>query len=341
MSELKFEAAGAGALLRADARVDPGIRVVFSQSAAALAALVALASGAQAPQRGRVVLDGAAPATSPALRRRIAALLAAEFFPFGGDVRSTVERVLQARGDDRSVDALLGTLGFVARARTPVNLLDASERRSLALALALHHTQASLFALFEPLTATHALEPGVIHELISERARAGAIVLVATASADVAAALGGAELEIEGGVLRPAVPQIAPAGVPCTLYVETRAPQQLIGAVSADQAVSGVFWNEQQAPELVAISGSDLDALARALARAATETGVSVTRVSHSTPFVASDPATQATYATPAAYTTQPAHPLDPQAARPPDQSVSMPTAFADPTRRNDPPEGS
>jgi ABC-type taurine transport system ATPase subunit len=355
MSELAFEAAGAGALLRADLRIEPGLRVVFSQSTAALATLVALASGAQAPQRGRVVLDGAPPATSPALRRRIAALLAFEFLPPAKDVRSAVERVLKARGDEREASTLLGALGFLARAGTKVGSLDASERRSLALGLALHHPQASLIALFEPLAATHTLEPSSIQELIAERARAGAIVLVATASQDVTAAFGGAHLEIEGGVLRPAVPQVAPRGVPCSLYVETPAPQQLIGALSTDQAVSGVFWNEQQAPELVALSGSDLDALGRVVARAASAAGVPITRVTHSAPLPgpahaaaggAFAPGAQlGAYAPPNAFgepsadATPAAHPLDPQAARPPDQSVSMPTAFADPTRRGPPEE--
>jgi hypothetical protein len=159
--------------------------------------------------------------------------------------------------------------------------------------------------------------------------------------------------------------------VPCALYVETSAPHELLGAVSTDPAVLGVFWNEQQAPDLVSLSGNDLDALGRVVARAASERSIPILRVSHSAaplPAAASgsgawSPAAGSTALAPGAYPQstpafapsqpspgfatdtfvppQTAHPLDPQAARPPDQSVSMPTAFADPARRNAPPEGS
>lgn len=338
MSELRFEAAGSGALLRADARLEAGLWVTVSQSAPALASLVALASGVEPPALGRVLLDGAPPSTSPAARRRIAALLAFEFLPPGGSVRGAVARVLSARGDVRDADSLLARLGFVARAKIPVNELDAAERRSLALGLALHHEQARLFALFEPLAANHGLEPDEIRRLLAARVEAGAIVLVATSNPDAAASLGGARLEIQNGVLCSAVPTLAPVGAPSVLYVETREPQRLVTAVAGDPAVSGVAWNEAQLPHLVALHGPDLEALAAALARAASEAQIPLDRVSHSaTPPPAASPA-ESGLEPPAA---QPAALFDPQAARPPDQSVVMPTAFAEPTRPGGPREGS
>jgi ABC-type taurine transport system ATPase subunit len=336
VTELRFEAAGAGALLRADARLEPGLWVTVSPSAPALASLVALAGGVQAPALGRVLFDGAPPATSPVVRQRIATLLAFEYLPPGGTVRNAVARVLAARGERRDVDAFLAKLGFLARAGSPINDLDAGERRSLALGLALFHEKARLLALFEPLAANQALEPADIRGLLDERAAAGAVVLVATASHDTAASLGGARLSIENGLLGPALPALAAPRTPSVLYVKTPEAQRLVAAVATDPAVSGVSWNVAQAPELVALYGAELDALGRVLGRAATDTSIAIEEVIHGAlaPAALAAPAPQGPYAFQA--TPGP----DPQAARPPDQSVSMPTAFADPTRRS-PPEGS
>ncbi|HEY3498967.1 MAG TPA: hypothetical protein VGK73_29955 [Polyangiaceae bacterium] len=331
---LSLEALGGGALLRADARLEAGLWVAQSANPHALAALVALASGVETPARGRVLLDGVSPAGRPEVRARIAALLAAESLPPGRDVRTAVGRVLRARGDRRDAGAMLELIGMSGFARRPVIDLDAMERRALALGLALEHPTARLFALFEPFSAHHLLSPPEIQRRLEERARSSAIVLVATASPAVAALLGGAHLEIESGLLRPAVPR-PPLGVPALLYVETPEAQRLVSAVASDAAVTGVFWNERETPRMVTLYGADLEALGHAVTRAAAAGSVPIDRIGHAPAATrevapATSPATNAPPPLPASA-------IDPQAARPSDQSVAMPTSFAVPARPGSP----
>ena len=333
--ELQLEALGGGALLRADARLGPGLWVALSANAQALAALVSLASGVENPARGRVLFGGATPTTTPDVRRRIAALLASESLPAGRNVRDAVRRVLTARGDHRDTGALLELIGMSTLAERAVPELDAAERRSVALGLALEHPTAQLFALYEPFSANHWLSPPEIQRRLEERARAGAIVLVATASPAVAALLGGAHFEIESGLLRPAVAH-APIATPAWLYVRTPEPRRLLSAIASDGALTGVFWNELEAPHLVTLYGTDVEELGRAVARVAAEASLTIEQVS-------SAPAPRELGAPGAATSAPPAlsaPALDPQAARPPDQSVSMPTEFAVPTRPGGSPEG-
>jgi ABC-type transport system involved in cytochrome c biogenesis ATPase subunit len=341
-AELVLDAAGGGALLRADARFAGGLWVVQSPAAQALSSLIALASGVEAPARGRVTFASAPPFTTPEVRRQIAALLAFETFPEGGDLRSAVARAFLARGEPRNVDAFLAEFGFMARARKPVNDLDAAERRALALGLALHHEKARLLALYEPLSANQAKDADHLRTSLERRAEDGAVVLIATASAAVAAAFGGAHFVIEGGVLRSAA-SVTPLGVPSLLSVETPEPKRLIAAVSTEQGVSGVVWNEREAPFTVVIHGSDVETLGTALGRAVAMASVPIERVR---PWTSAQPlhaSGQPLYASGQPGTALPpvAHPLDPQAARPADQSVAMPTAFADPTRPSGPTEAS
>lgn len=324
---LAFEHVADGALFGANARFEAGCWPVVGASMAPLATLVTLAAGAHLPARGRVSLSGAVLFDDPSARRSVGSLLAYEALPPDRNVESAVSRILSARGDAVPARTHLASLGLEGWGKRPVSDLDSAELRSLALGLALAHEQARLLVLYEPF-ATLALAPELVRERMLERAERGAIVLVATTSYDVARSLGGVAYQLDSGVLNPARIPLGPIAAPCLLSVRTPEPERLVAVLSADPAVAGARHDPATTANTVYVHGDDLEALALAVGRAALGHGIDI------------DSVVSATLAPSAATAAQPTSPnvtvsTTPD-ARPADQSVSMPTAFADPTRPPD-----
>lgn len=324
---LAFEQVADGALFGANARLDAGCWPVVGASVAPLATLVALAAGAHLPARGRVSLSGVALFGDPVARRSVGSLLAYEALPPDRNVESAVSRVLSARGDTVPARTHLGSLGLESWSQRPVSDLDSAELRSLALGLALAHERARLLALYEPF-ATLALAPELVRERILERAEQGAVVLVATTSYDVARSLGGVAYQLDAGMLNPARIPLGPIAAPCLLSVRTPEPERLIAALSDDPAVAAARHDPVTSTNTVYLHGHDLEALALAVGRAALGHGLDI------------DSVVSTTFPPPAAHAARPANPNVTVGVaadtRPPDQSVGMPTAFADPTRPPD-----
>jgi ABC-type taurine transport system ATPase subunit len=325
---LSFDHVADGSLFGANVRFEAGCWPVVGASVPPLVTLIALAAGAQAPARGRVSLAGSTLYGAPQTRRLVGSLLAYEALPPERDVESAVGLVLAARGDTVPARTYLGSLGLESWSQRAVLDLDRAESRSLALGLALGHEQARLLALYEPFAATHALAPELVRERILERAQQGVIVLVATTSYDLARSLGGVAYQLDAGMLRPASTPLGPIVAPCSLTVRTPDPERLVAAVSDDPAVAAARHDPIGAPRSVYLHGQDLEALALAVGRAALQHALSIDGISPTT------------FAAPArlpdtlAQTTNASASAAPQ--RPPDQSVTMPTTFADPTRPPD-----
>jgi len=147
-----LQGAALGALRGADLELAPGRYVVLSSEREPLADLVAVLCGREPPRQGQVLVDGAAPAASPALRRRLAALLPDEALPPAKTVSQSLEKALAARGASSGAAAsLLEDAGLARLAALAPAALGARATRSVALALALAHSSAELFALHEPL----------------------------------------------------------------------------------------------------------------------------------------------------------------------------------------------
>jgi ABC-type taurine transport system ATPase subunit len=322
---LAFEHVADGALLGADARFEAGCWPVVGGSVAALATLIALAAGTRAPSRGRVTCSGSTPYTDPRTRRAVGSLLAAETLPAERDIEAAISRILAARGDTVPARTHLASFGLESWSKRAVSDLDIAECRSLALGLALGHDQARWLALYEPFAATHALAPELVRERILERAQAGAVVLIATTSYDVARSLGGVAYQLDTGVLRPASIPIGPIAAACLLTVRTSDPERLVAALSGDPAVAAVRHEPAVDPHTVHLHGHDLEALALALGRATLQHALSIEGV---TPTTLAAPGSVQQTATANVGSTH--------EQRPPDQSVTMPTAFADPTRPPD-----
>ncbi len=340
-----LERVGQGALVLADARFGPGLHVVVGDAAAALSTLVNLVAGTSSPRRGRVLCDGKNPHASPEARAGIAALLATETLPMATTVAAAVERVLLARGQAPSPTALLAEQGLEAWARRRPADLDAAERRRVALALALAHPRPAVMALFEPFQANGAASSEPLRAALLGRAAGGAVVLVATTNPTALRAVPAARLSLQGGTLVPARPEALLAPGLASLRVQSDAPQRLVHALSADESVSGVHWHEGAEPGVVVAFGPELEALAASVARAAETSGASLERLFPATaprpPAPGAPPPAAAQAMAPGApplpwpSTPSGAPPAAPDAtsSRAPDQSVRMPTSFADPTR--------
>jgi ABC-type thiamine transport system ATPase subunit len=342
VSELVLEAVSDGPLFRVDARFGPWTSAVLGSDPLSLATLVDVSAGVRAPGRGRVLLDGAPLHASPDRRRGTATLLAVEALPGFRRVADGVALVLEARGERRKPAALLEEVGLGAWAARFARDLDASEARTLALALALAHPSPRLVALYEPFSAGRSLGADFVRAGIARTTAAGAVVLVATQSLDDARSLGAAPFVLDRGTLASVrdVPLGAAPGTDQAFVVETTDARRLTAALAGDPAVRGVRFGEELAPGTVIVLGSDVEAVASAVTRALSEESLGV-RSLRLAPlpldaFVAAQwaasPSTfgyapaPAPYAQPAAYGAG-------TAPAPPDQSVSMPTEFADPTR--------
>ncbi len=385
MSELVLSGLYDGPLLGVNGRFGAGSWIVLGTDAAALSTFVALVAGSRAPRRGVVRYAGHVAHTTPELRRVTAALFADESLPAVGRVRDAVQTILSARADRRGARELLDAVGLADWGARRAKDLDASERRNLALALALTHADARLVVLYEPLAAGRGLGADFVRNGVARAVENGAVVLVATQSLEDARVLGGEPVLLDRGILTsaPNAPLGSPAGGEQTFVVETPDARRLAAALGREPAVRGVRWNEEHAPETVLVFGSDTERLASAITKVVSEESLSVrslalTRQPLPALLAASaaaapayaygaPPAQQYPYGAPAAtpaypygapppqypYGAPPAQPpaygaapppqaaapaagalpVDTTAAAPANQSVGMPTAFADPTK--------
>ncbi|HVR18770.1 MAG TPA: hypothetical protein VMS65_03715 [Polyangiaceae bacterium] len=334
MSELVLQALVDGPLLGVNARFGPGSFAVLGADAAALANLVALLAGARAPRRGLVLLDGSPLHASPEQRRVTAALFADEPLPALGSVSDVLRAIFAARSDPREPRAVLEAAGLGDwGARRPRDL-DVSERRTLSLVVALGHPSPRLLVLYEPLAAGRGLDGHYVREGVARALGAGAIIVFATQSLDDARSLGGVPSLLHAGVLTNVAD--APLGGSLdgdrALVVETPDARRFAAALARDPSVRGVRWDEASSPDSVFVFGSETERLASAVARVAATESLRVRGIALSPlPLAALLAPPPGAFAAP--YGGYPPAPQVPPAPSPPNQSVTMPTSFADPTR--------
>jgi ABC-type transport system involved in cytochrome c biogenesis ATPase subunit len=296
MTQAQFLGAALRQLRSADLELAPGRYVTLSSEPEPLQALIALASGQETPARGSVLLDGIAPAASPEARRRIAALLADEALPPDRNTERSVARVLSARGDNAGDAArVLADAGLAQLAALPTTALAARETRSVALALALAHERAELFALHEPL-ATSLTKSSVLEALDRHVAR-GAIVFCTTTSTADAVLLGGQWLCVELGRLR-AEPGERPRlgfGPWQQVLVEASDAQSL--ALLLHASPHGLSTELGSEPSVLKVTGPALDVTVRELIGLARQHGIEIRRLSATVPPVESLLAARAGFA--------------------------------------------
>lgn len=335
MTTLELSQVRSGPVLMADARLGSGLTLVVGEGRTALSRLVELAAGLERPTRGRVLLDGADPYGSPALRKGIAALLGSERLPLAPTVVTAVDRALTARGDDRRGSAVLEEAGLRAWSERKPADLDPTELRAVGLALALSHRRARLLALTDPFHVGSGIGADFVKEALRRHSGSGAVVLVALADAAPLRSFSAQRLELRGGFLGAARPGLGLFRGSVALQTRTPDPQRLVKALADEPAAAGVRWDERAAPGVVVVLGVELEALASAVSHAAATAGVAIDALVPATLPVPEAPVAPPPQqgGWPGAYG-GPAPGLPPLAApRTPDQSVGMPTEFAAPPR--------
>jgi ABC-type thiamine transport system ATPase subunit len=276
--------AALGQLRGAHLELVPGRYVVLSTEREPLVSLIAVLAGREPPRSGRVLLDGNAPCSSPEARRQVAALFQDEVLPPARTVEQSVGKALAASGAAAGDAArLLRDAGLSQLANLAPGTLGQGETRSVALALALAHETAQLFALHEPLT-TLVQGSFVLARLDAHTAR-GAIVLTATTSPADATALGGHWLCVELGRLlwETATPRLG-AGAWQQVLVETpdaRALSRLL-----HDSPHGLLTELGASPSSLKVTGPALDVTVAELSTLARQHGLELRRIQAAIPPV-------------------------------------------------------
>jgi ABC-type nitrate/sulfonate/bicarbonate transport system ATPase subunit len=271
-----LQSAALGALRGADLDLAPGRYVVLSNEPGTLEALLALLSGREPPRSGRVLLDGNAPARTPSLRRRIAAVFEDESLPPAATTLGAVERALALRGQASSL-ARAALAGAELAHLSDVNPGALAERdvRAVALALALAHDGAELLLLHEPLTT--AFPRRALLEALEQRTLQGATIIVTTASSADAVTLGGEWLCVELGRLRAAAPPRLGVGPWQRVVVACSNAAELARALHDSPLGLAVELGVE--PGTVNVTGSALDVTVRELIALSRARGLELTRI--------------------------------------------------------------
>ena len=167
------------------------ILAVRGPSGSGKSSLLTMLGGLIAPSGGTVTLDGApvTPGSDLALRRRFGFILQGYGLVAALTARENVAVVLQAaavpRAEVRSrVEAVLERVGLAPVADHLVEDLSGGQQQRVAVARALV-TAADVLLADEPTAELDADNRGLIVSLLIERARAGAVVIIASHDPDV------------------------------------------------------------------------------------------------------------------------------------------------------------
>jgi putative ABC transport system ATP-binding protein len=170
------------------------VLAVRGPSGSGKSSLLAILGGLVAPGGGAVTLDGApvAPSSDLALRRRFGLVLQGYGLVAALTARENVAVVLQAAGVPRAqvrsrVQDVLERVGLASVAEHLVEDLSGGQQQRVAVARALV-TAADVLLADEPTAELDAENRGLIVSLLAERARAGAVVVIASHDPEVVGA---------------------------------------------------------------------------------------------------------------------------------------------------------
>lgn len=280
MSELRIEALNHAQLSNVSVSFTAGAQVVIGSERDGTGTLIQLAAGLLEPAMGRVLLDGVAPWSHAATRRRIASLCADERLLPARDVAGAVGLALRARGDSRSALSVLDAAGLTHFAAQRVSQLTAREARAIALSIALSQPEPALLALHEPLSVVGFVQPEFVLQTLARLAAAGAIVLCTASRSEDAARLSERASALERGMWLGAALARPPLGT-ITLRVHTPEPRRLAARLSEAPDISGVEWTGGQ--ELL-VHGSELERLAYSVVANARAEAIRITALKQDAP---------------------------------------------------------
>ena len=265
----------------------PGVHAVIGTFSDGCALLLAVIVGAAKVQGGRIrVLDGAP--TDARARPQIARVGFDPSLPDGLRVDEALALASVLRGDSpRAAPERLSVLGLEALARRPVRSLSRGEARAVALTEGLTSSRVAVLVIEEPLSSSDARTARRIVETLRDKARSGCAIVVATASLRDAGDLADDYVLMRAGTLVGqttsvnTLASVAPDGAGLALIArDATDARRLVAALASEAEVAGV----ELLASVVKVRAADPVALARAVARAATQANVNVIEIRRETP---------------------------------------------------------
>ena len=257
------------------ARLEAGVHALLGGKDDGVAIVLGLVAGSVALRGGRLLVDGLA-AGAARVRPSVAHVALDVALPEALRVDEALAVASSIRGGPSGgAAARLDPFGLAPLARRLIRTLSLEEKRAVAIVEALTGG-ARVVLVEEPLASVDPRAVGAIEQALRERARAGACVVVATASVRDARTLADDVLVFDRGRLvrhAPAtdpLPLTGPGGA--VVHAVVSDPPRLAAALARDPAVTGVALE----PRAVVVRGADAIALARAVAAAARESDVVV-----------------------------------------------------------------
>jgi ABC-type multidrug transport system ATPase subunit len=241
--------------------------------------LLALIAGRERPRAGSVQVTDGEP-TRADVRPRIAYVPLHPVLPEALRVDEVLRTAAAIRGDAPADPAArLAVLGVESLARRPVRSLFVEEVHTVALAEALTSSRAQVLLFEEPLLALDPRATSRVAEAIRARAREGRAVVVATASVRDSAELADDHLLLRGGkVVGRGGSGMDGAALPADgarLRIVSSDAQELLAAIAHEEAVEAVARRDAA----VIVRGRSASALAEAVGRAVTISGVEITEL--------------------------------------------------------------
>jgi ABC-2 type transport system ATP-binding protein len=257
----------------------PGLHALVGAPSDGTGAIAKLVGGIEPPARGEVVVGGRAPSRHPDLRARIGVSLETPYLPVARRVADLLRRVDGLRGGTAAMDAL-SEFGVAHWADRKMADLPQRDRRALELLIAVSTPDPLALSLTEPGADASSLDRQALRAALARAADGGACVIVATASMGDAVELCRTIHVLDRGNIARWVPvdeagALAP-GRSVALRVEVDLPRLLVATLADDPAIVGIDWDQQDRRASLTVRGDDLDALALAVARAASTSGASV-----------------------------------------------------------------
>lgn len=276
---LEFRAVHAPPLRGMSLSLGPGVYCLLADTKHGAPELVELIAGVRAPSRGRVLLGGKPPHSDPLIRRRVGSVLAFERLPPAATVLASVQAAIHYRSGSDDAQQVLGGVGLSSWADRPLSSLEPGERRAVALALALSIEEPGWLALFEPIAALGPVADASdrLRETLHSRAASGTVVVVATASARVAFALGGQVAKLERGqVSWVSEPSVTTLGAEGEFLVWSKEAPRLAGLLASSSAVVAVEFDQERFQDQLRVRSRSGRDGALEIARVARESGIEI-----------------------------------------------------------------
>lgn len=256
-----------------------GVHALLGTQADGVGLLLGALAGMHPLRSGRVEILGGDLA-SEAVRKQIGYVPLDLKLPDPWTVEETLRAADAIRGEpERDQAPRLAVLGLAPLARRRAKTLSGEEARAVALCEALTSTRVRVLLLEEPFAKMDARAAAAFPSILRERARAGACVVVATASTREAAELAEDHLTFDRGALVKRAPSSdlvaleGAGGARIRIMATPADARAVVASLSSEADIASIA---AESDGMILVTGRELLSLAAAVGRAIRRAGVDV-----------------------------------------------------------------